>query len=414
MLILTALFGFIIFAGGCAVDQRKEVAQYRQVLDGKNPPAVDDSYDGKPLSLEEAFLLANRRNEQLSISGESYVRSLIAKERAFAAFLPTISLAPTYTYLSKPSVINTQSGNELIKDVAIAANGNVFNGFRDMATLQGSGYTIEQRKAQLLDMQQTIFLDVAATYYQILSSERSVLVLTNSVTVQDANVSDMQDRERTGVARPLDVAQSEAQAAAAAQLISAKQDVVNGRTMLAYLIDAKVDKAVLVDRLDVPKVLLPIESALAAARADRPDVLAVRQGVEAARQAVISALGEMFIRRSRLNWNISRTANPSPARRCGRDFWTSISPCSIRGSSMPTCGPPGQTSALPGSRNRRPSGPPTKRCARIMKHSSTAANSSLNCEPRSRRPAMRSSRPSKVTWPAWRPISTCSPPRTRC
>jgi outer membrane protein len=115
------------------------------------------------------------------------------------------------------------------------------------------------------------------------------------VTVQNARVADMEDRERAGVARPLDVAQSQAQAASTrAQLISAQQDVANGRTMLAYLIDAPVDKAVLIDRLDVPEQLMPIESALATARDTRQDVIAVRQGVEAARDAVTSALGQYY------------------------------------------------------------------------------------------------------------------------
>jgi outer membrane protein len=292
--LLSVVLIAVLLAGGCAVDQRKEVAQYRQVLDGKNPPLLDDSFDGMPLSLEEALLLANRRNEQLSISGEAYVQSLIAKQRAYAAFLPTISLAPYLTYSEHPLSV-TNGTKDLVTNVPVQANGNLFNGFRDIATLEGAGSTVEQRKAQLLDLQATIFLEVAQTYYQILSSERSVLVLTNSVAVQDATVADEVARERAGVARPLDVAQSEAQAASSrAQLISAEQDVANGRTMLAFLIDAKVDKTVLVDRLDVPDQLMPIESALATARNTRQDIIAARQGVEAARQTVTSALGEYY------------------------------------------------------------------------------------------------------------------------
>ena len=88
-------------------------------------------------------------------------------------------------------------------------------------------------------MQQTIFLDVAQTYYQVLNAERSVLVLTNSVKVQDANVADIVDREHAGVARPLDVAQAQAQdSSTRADLITARENVKNTRTMLAYLIDA--------------------------------------------------------------------------------------------------------------------------------------------------------------------------------
>jgi outer membrane protein TolC len=265
------------------------------VLDGKNRLAVDDSFDEKPLSLEQSLILANQRNEQLGISGETYVQALIAKQRAFSAFLPTISLAPAFTYLSKPSVINTTGNNQLIKDVPITGTANLFNGFRDAATLEGAGYTAEQRKAQLLDLQATIFLDVAQTYYQVLSAERSVLVLTNSVKVQDANVADIVDREHAGVARPLDVAQAQAQdSSTRADLITARENVKNSRTMLAYLIDAPVQNAVLVDQLDVPSEPMPIDSALEVARDTRQDVVASRQAVEAARQEVVAALGQWY------------------------------------------------------------------------------------------------------------------------
>ena len=119
------------------MNQRKEVSLYRQVLDGKKRLDVSDSFDGKPLSLEESLILANQRNEQLGISGETYVQALIAKQRAFAAFLPTITFAPTFTYLSHPSsVINSTGGSHFIQDVPVAATGNAFNGFRDAATLE--------------------------------------------------------------------------------------------------------------------------------------------------------------------------------------------------------------------------------------------------------------------------------------
>jgi outer membrane protein TolC len=324
----------LLLATGCAVNQRKEVHQYREVLDGNTPPAVADTYDSQPLSLEEALVLANRRNEQLGISGETYVQALISKQRAFSAFLPTVSLAPAFTWVSKLSPVNntstssggsgsgsgssviTTSGNKYFSsNVPIVANANVFNGFSDAATLAASGYTAEQRKAELLDLQQTIFLDVAQTYYQVLSAERSVVVLNNSVKVQDARVADMQDRERAGVARPLDVAQSEADDAnTRTQLITAQENVKNGRTMLAYLIDAPVQNAVLVDRLTVPGELAPVEAALKVARDVRPDIAAARQGVEGARQQVIAALGEYYPSVSvNLEYFLHRDAIPTDA-----------------------------------------------------------------------------------------------------
>src|SRR5947209_6604904 len=93
----------IITALGC-IDQRKEVALYRKVLDGPHKPQVPDFTHGQPLTLEAALILANQNQEQLAINGEDYVQAIIAKDRAYAAFLPTISLAPTYSWSNKPTV----------------------------------------------------------------------------------------------------------------------------------------------------------------------------------------------------------------------------------------------------------------------------------------------------------------------
>ena len=81
----------VLALSGC-VDQQHEVAMYRKVVDGPKPPAIPDYTNG--MSLQTALLLANRNNEQVSLSGEDYLQSLIDKDRAYSNFLPTISLAP--------------------------------------------------------------------------------------------------------------------------------------------------------------------------------------------------------------------------------------------------------------------------------------------------------------------------------
>ena len=77
------------------MDEKKEVVQYRSILDGPNAKSV--SYTpGDTLPIQTAMLLANQNNEQLGISGETYIQTLINKDRATANFLPTITLAPFY------------------------------------------------------------------------------------------------------------------------------------------------------------------------------------------------------------------------------------------------------------------------------------------------------------------------------
>src|SRR5687768_13113279 len=85
---LLALFPLAL--PGCAVDEAEEVAIYRSVLDANVREA---SYaPGGPLTLETALLLANAHNERIAISGENYLQALIDKDRAAAAFFPTVSL----------------------------------------------------------------------------------------------------------------------------------------------------------------------------------------------------------------------------------------------------------------------------------------------------------------------------------
>ncbi|HWE94168.1 MAG TPA: TolC family protein [Tepidisphaeraceae bacterium] len=283
------------YAGGCVVDQKKEVAAYRKVLDGKNPPKVTYTAP-EPLTLEAALLLANRNDEVLASGGEDYVQALINKERAFSTFLPTISFAPTYNWVDKRGTsFNGAPVKQGVTDAPITSRYNVFNGFQDYYNYRAVGYTIEQRKAQLLDLQQTTLLNVAQTYYTILAAERSVQVLLNSTDVQNARVRDMEGRQRAGVARPLDVAQTEATAAATrVQLIQAQNNVRDGRIMLAFLVDAPVQDAPLADRLAVPHDLPSADDGLKIAEATRQDVQAAEANIEANRQNVNAMIGQWY------------------------------------------------------------------------------------------------------------------------
>ena len=137
----------VLAGSGCTVDQKREVSIYRKVLDGKHPEAVNDVFDGKPLSLEEALILANRRNEQLATQGELYVQSLIARDRAFSAFLPTISIGPQISYVDRRS--NGSLGNitkQALTDVPLTGGVTLFNGFQNASNLSAASFTIEQRR----------------------------------------------------------------------------------------------------------------------------------------------------------------------------------------------------------------------------------------------------------------------------
>jgi outer membrane protein len=280
------------------------VATYRTVLDAHTPAVLPALAPDEPLSLPRALLLANRYNEQLAIHGETYLQSLIARNRAFAAFLPTISVNPGYSLANNttptrgPLAGDASTGGSTSHSLGASASGqiNLFNGFADVAAMRQADAAINQQRALLLDQQSLLLVNVASAYYQILHAEQSATVLTHSLTVQRESLRYQEARLRQGSARPLDVAQTRSQEAATrVSLRQAQSDARNGRTLLGYLIglSAAVDGP-LSDELGVPENLPAIDAAKQQALSDREDLAAAASAVQAAQQAIQIAFARYF------------------------------------------------------------------------------------------------------------------------
>jgi outer membrane protein TolC len=324
------LLPLVLLAGGCQVDENKEIALYRSVLDGEKPVHVE-YHAGEPLSLPAALLLSNQGNERLALQGENYVQSLIEKQRAASAFFPTLTLVPSYSDAQRTtdssgqfvtsggaSDLQSQRGSALATggshfDTPVNLNINAFRGFRDVANVGRSEAEIRRNRSLLLDLQATVLIDVARAYYEVLHAERAVQVLETSAATQEQRVQEMRTRDIVGAAQKLDVAQIEAQAAATrAGLVTARNAVRNGRILLAFLVDAKVVDAPLVDRLDVPAAVATPDVFLALAQASRQDLRAAEQEIEAARQNVQIAFGQYYPSISiNVNYYLQRQSPPS-------------------------------------------------------------------------------------------------------
>jgi outer membrane protein, multidrug efflux system len=124
-------------------------------------------------------------------------------------------------------------------------------------------------------------------------------VIQSSLAVQEERVRDVEARQQAGLARPLDVSQTLAQAASTrVSLVSARGDVNNGRTTLATLIGVdKVDGPLSEaggEELSRNVPLAPLGSYEQHALESREDVLAARAAVGAARQRVHEAVNQYY------------------------------------------------------------------------------------------------------------------------
>lgn len=299
---LLLLFGLSFVLIGCAVNQDKEIAAYRQVVDLTSPASTQPAMS---LSLRDAMLLANEQNENLSIQGEQYLRTIIARRQAVANFLPTVNLAPTYSFREKVDDSNKGNDNgggsgsssqqDEFLDVPIDTSLNLFNGFRDINQYWRDTYLIQRQRNVLLAQQESLLLDVAQVYYQILRSEESVRVLENSLKVQEERLRDTRGRFEAGVARSLDVAQTEAQVSATRiTLIRARNDVKNARALLALVTNGPVKAAELTDQYIPPDTLQSLDQYNARAEEYREELGAVAAAVEAARHEIQVAFGQYY------------------------------------------------------------------------------------------------------------------------
>jgi outer membrane protein TolC len=281
--------------GGCAVDQNKEVQQYRQVVDLKGAttqPATPSPWPaGKTLTLRDAMYLANQQTERLSIEGENYLQSLIGRQRAVALFLPSADLTGTSTLAESAGAANPTHTT----DAFLSGRINLFNGFRDVAQLRAANLTIGQRRFLLLDLQESLLADVVRGYYQVLLSEAQIQVLQSSVGVQEARVRDVTQRQQAGLARTLDVAQTQAQLSATkVSLINAQNSLRNARQALVLLTNAQVADAPLVEIGVLPPQAGDLTDLQQRALQQRYDVLAARQARDAARQQVQASVGQYY------------------------------------------------------------------------------------------------------------------------
>jgi OMF family outer membrane factor len=298
----------LIFAGaalalliaGCQVDQKKEIQTYRRVIEQNVKPLEQPPPATQPLSLEEAMRIANTNNERLNISGEDYLQAIIAKRRALAGFLPTVSFVPSYLVQDKSGGGVSGTGgptNARTHTFDAPVNGqiNLFNGFRDVANLRGAEATIQQQRLNLLDAREALLLDVAQTYFRVLRAERSVVVLLNSLKVQDERVRYIVGRQQAGIARQLDVAQTQAlQSSTRVTLINAQNDVRDGRAALAFLLGFKEITNPLVDTVAMPTEPPSMDEMIQLAMQHRQDLLAAEHSIEAARQNVQVAFGQYY------------------------------------------------------------------------------------------------------------------------
>jgi outer membrane protein TolC len=284
---------------GCHIDQAAEVAHYRAELDAV-VPAPADFTASSDLSLREAMALANQNNEELALGGEDYVQALIGKCRAAAQFAPTLSFGPNLIVADRPeslTPIGYRNAGSTVRrfEAPVNAGVNLFQGGASVAGQNGAEAIVQQRRLLLVDLQATVMLDVARAYYGVLRAERAADVLRSTLSLQDANVLDVERRLNNGLATTLALAQVKAQRdGTRASLAQAEGDATSRRSALSLLLGVPSVHGTLVGGFAAPNDQRPLPDCEQVALAHREDLAAAAAAAAAAREQVDAAFAQYY------------------------------------------------------------------------------------------------------------------------
>lgn len=282
----------LLMSAGCATDQARDVQSYRAVTDITAEPPV--FREGSDLTLLDAVRLANAYNEQLALGGEAYVQALADRQRQAASLLPTLDLFGDLT-LREHTGSGTGSGRVARFDAGFAAQYTLLTGLSDFKSVRAAELDVEARRWLLLDLREVLILDTATAYYEVLRADRLIRVLESSMTVQAERLRDIQARQQVGFARPLDVAQIEAQVSQTrVSLLDARNRLGNARAALKLLTAVDTDRCVLTDGFEPGPAPASAEAVVAAAELGRQDLQAARASAEAARELVDAEIGRYY------------------------------------------------------------------------------------------------------------------------
>lgn len=276
----------------CATDQQADVDAWRaEVALG----ALPEFATGAPLSLPTAVRLANEQNERIAIGGENFLQAFTTRARVTAGFFPEVSAGVDYTLRERASSGVAFLDQSSLLDVPLRTRATLFDGFRNANRRNAAELTIAERRALLLDLRETVVLEVVQAYYRVLRAERRSAVLANSLALQEQRLRESTARQRIGTGRELDRAQAQAAAARTrVQLIDAGNDARTGREALRLLTGADVRASPLRDEFALPDTVPSEAALLLLAERNRQDLQAVALAAEAARARVEVAFGQYY------------------------------------------------------------------------------------------------------------------------
>jgi outer membrane protein/adhesin transport system outer membrane protein len=250
-------------------------------------------------TLEEALVQAYSSNPTLGAaratlrSVDEDVPAALAGQRPSPAVVASAGPAWTQSNLFVPTVSPNQTTRTTPRSVGLSVTQPIYQGGQIEARISQAENTVLAQQAALLDAEQTVLLQAAAAYLDVVQDQALLDLQVNYETFQKRDLEAIRDRFRVGEVTQTDVSLQEAQVASATAARVAAQGVLSAvRATYTKLIGSPPGTLV------QPKLKYPLpanlDETVTQARARNPSVVTAVHTETAARDAVDVADGALL------------------------------------------------------------------------------------------------------------------------
>ncbi len=242
-------------------------------------------------TIQSALARAYTANADLNAQRASVRATDEQVPRAKSGYLPRVSASAQGG--RGDNIYNGSETNLTPRGLSLTITQNVYNGDRTASQINAAEAGVLAARAGLLQSEQTVLLNAATQYMNVVRDEAVVRLREANIGVLKEQLRQTQDRFQVGEVTRTDVAQVEAQLAAAeAELASAQSNLAVSRAAYGQVIGVEPND--LADAEPVSKGLpASLKDAFAAGEASHPQLLASRFAIQVAEASVKAAEGEL-------------------------------------------------------------------------------------------------------------------------
>lgn len=242
----------------------------------------------KPLTLEDAILIAFANNKDIQIQEEGIRVARANILEATSKFLPQVNLDASYTYNDKVLAQNIFTGYYNDNLVGLSLSESVYNGGANIANFKQAKISLKVAEETLRAKKLDVEFEAKRLYYGLLLAYETERISKDLVDQAKEHYLNVEDKFKQGSASRFDVLQSKVQVSLLMpQLVQAKNDIDYMKAELNKLLGRKVDTQIETkEKLGYTPIEIKEGEFLKTAYLNKPELILKALGVDLSKWSI--------------------------------------------------------------------------------------------------------------------------------